>query len=227
MAVPQWDEEMKFELFRLKSELRLDNFRVLAMPLGLGAITREPSSREAPLFPAAAVPPVPASAYQASVLVAPPTIPTKPMPPPTPIQMRLEPVTSHQEGEDAVDEYGEGFETFHRSLWARINRFVLVHMLDLLFVGMCVLLGFGMLGWIIDPAHMSFRWEVLSQAAPLALVQKLRVWALILGLYLVFTLYWLFFKFVSGQTLGETCVDNFREGEEPLQAHEAQDSAKT
>ncbi|RZA12990.1 MAG: hypothetical protein EOP10_30505, partial [Proteobacteria bacterium] len=47
MTLPRWDEEMKFELLRLKSELRPENFRVLHAPIGLGRITKidEPAAQ--------------------------------------------------------------------------------------------------------------------------------------------------------------------------------------
>src|SRR5690606_16359161 len=43
MSLPRWDDDMKFELLRLKSELKPENFRVLHTPIGIGAVTKAPA----------------------------------------------------------------------------------------------------------------------------------------------------------------------------------------
>jgi hypothetical protein len=85
---------------------------------------------------------------------------------------------------------------------------------DLGFVGLCLGLGFIVLGFVIDPANMSFHPKILVQAMPVQVLRQVHGWALLIGVYIVFGCYWLFFRFVSGPTLGETCLHNFSHGDE-------------
>ncbi len=73
MSLPRWDDEMKFELFRLKSELRPENFRVLAPPLGIGHMKPEgQTSVSKALYPALAAAPLPQSTISPSPGQVPP-----------------------------------------------------------------------------------------------------------------------------------------------------------
>ncbi len=231
MSQPQWDEEMKFELFRLKSDLRIENFRVLATPLGLGQVQQDAAEAESPLFPSPPLAtPVPAAAFQASVLLNAPPIPTKPLPPPQAIAMPLTRVENFEPIEENLDEQMTAYSQdslVYQPRWIIYSRFILGHSLDLLFVGSSLAIGLLVLTWVTDPTHMSLDWSLLSQAFPINLLQKMRLWALLAGLYLVFTVYWLFFRFVSGQTLGESCVHSFSQDEEALSPQPSKLSEKT
>jgi hypothetical protein len=95
---------------------------------------------------------------------------------------------------------------------------VLSHCVDLGFVGLCLGMGFIVLGFVIDPANMSLHPNILLQAAPVQVLKQVHGWALLIGVYIVFGGYWLFFRFISGATLGETCLHNFSHDEEPSRA---------
>jgi hypothetical protein len=213
MSGLRWDEEMKFELFRLRSELRSENFRVLANPLGLGTIqvSRERSDR--PLYPPMRVPlplqmPDPLKDQNQQGRRAKPVevfpweqlrgdksqkllVPEEPMP-----QL---PLDSFERGPTLAT--GDG-----HSMSKRAVRWALVHFLDLSFVLLCLTLGLIALGFILDPQHMSWTPEHLAQAIPLQVLSHLQPWMLLIAVYLIFGLYWLFFKTVSGSTLGESCL---------------------
>ncbi len=52
MSLPKWDDEMKFELLRLKSELKPENFRSLHRPIGLGKLTKKSAQKNLAHSPA-------------------------------------------------------------------------------------------------------------------------------------------------------------------------------
>ena len=219
MQHPLWDDEMKFELFRFRSELKAENIRVLAEPMGLGLVKRESTAGRS-LYPQLAQKPL-AYEQQASKNLKPKLTaanPTK-INYPTPSEM---PATSLQASAvpsipnpaQAVIASSERPEA-PRNRWLSL---MLSHCVDLGFVGLCLGLGFVVLGLVIDPQNMSFQPEILAQSVPIQVLRQVNGWALLLGIYAVFSCYWLFFKFVSGATLGETCLHNFSHDDETSRA---------
>ena len=183
MTLPRWDDEMKFELLRLKSELRSENFRVLHAPIGLGALKKNAIDIASfpHLKPAAAADnrrrndlPHTAESKLGSVPALPP-IPSFPS------------------------------ASSSRSL----SKLLIIHSLDLGFVTVTLGLGLLLASWLIDPGHVSDNPDLLRQALPMHFVIKSSVAWLVAGLYGFFSVYWLFFKLVSGSTLGESFLDNF------------------
>lgn len=207
MSLPRWDDEMKFELFRLKSELRPENFRVLAPPLGIGHIKQEARVGKA-LYPSLPSAPLPQSTIGSPSLPAPPPIAaTLPL---TPVHEATRAPAEPESLGSTYLSYAGGAQSQHTaSRPARMVRAIFIHVLDLGFVGLCLALGFVVLGLIIDPTNMSFELDILGQSVPAQVLHKMQGWTVLIGVYMVFTLYWLFFKLVSGATLGESCLHNF------------------
>lgn len=202
MSLPRWDEEMKFELLRLKSELRPENFRVLHQPLGLGTMRVEALQTQASLFPH----------LGREAAKAEPWLGTQAMSP----SERLNPPLTTNEPPASLLRAAKvqpSLAKAPRSSVARLTRAVLVHVLDLSFVCLSLSLGLILLSWVVDPGHMSFNLDTLKEAGPLQFLQKLQTLALVLGVYTSFVLYWIFFKVVSGSTLGETCFDLMKDTE--------------
>ena len=242
MNGPRWDDEMKFELFRLRSELRTENFRVLATPLGLGRMRVEKERSEKPLYPPMRVflPVRPALAAQSKgqALQIPGTrgladtasISQESRAPAIrrdiaqPASMPTDrPLASFPAATTTDNSRDKGSSFTHRP-WLR---WVFVHLLDLGFVMICLALGLVALGFILDPSNMSWTPEHLGQAVPLQILRRLQSWMLVIGIYMVFAIYWLFFKFVSGATLGETCLPKFVADEEQVAAAPDNTSGET
>jgi hypothetical protein len=218
MQHPLWDDEMKFELFRFRSELKTENIRVLAEPLGLGLVKRE-SSQGRSLYPQLAHAPMQPETAPAKNLKTKATPAAVPMNYPTPSEM---PAASLQTSavppipnpEQPMIARADRQETPMRR-WLFL---LLSHCVDLGFVGLCLGLGFIVLGFVIDPANMSLHPKILLEAAPVQVLRQVHGLALMIGVYVVFGCYWLFFRFVSGATLGETCLHNFSHDAEPPRA---------
>jgi hypothetical protein len=218
MQHPLWDDEMKFELFRFRSELKTENIRVLAEPLGLGLVKRE-SSQGRSLYPQLAHAPMQPETTPAKNLKTKATPAPAPMNYPTPGEM---PAASLQTSPiPAIPNPQQPLMPMADRPGIPVRRWLfllLSHCVDLCFVGLCLGLGFIVLGFVIDPAHMSLHPKNLLQAAPVQVLRQVHAWALIVGVYIVFGCYWLFFRFVSGATLGETCLHNFSHDFEPPSA---------
>ena len=224
MSLPQWDDEMKFELFRLKSELRTENFRVLSAPLGLGRITTEPTSRDTLLYAPMQPLVVPLCENQGGSHVPASLPPTKIASRAATHPMALEPMDSLVTKPTFQEEQSIR-EEFMPSNVGRWLRPLFAHSLDLLFIGYCLSLGLLLLGWIVDPMHLTLNFDDLAQLAPLEVLKKMRAPTLLGGLYGFFTIYWLFFRFVSGQTLGENWVSYLHQDQKVLSGLSGKDSA--
>jgi hypothetical protein len=228
MQHPLWDDEMKFELFRFRSELKAENIRVLAEPMGLGLVKREASTGRS-LYPQLAQKPLDSDQQASKNLKSKPTLAPPPhLSYPTPSEM---PAKSLQTSAVAAtpNPTQTAVASPQRSEVPK-NRWLslmLSHGVDLGFVGLCLGLGFVVLGLVIDPQNMSFQPKILAQAAPFQLLRQVNGWVLLLGVYAVFSCYWLFFKFVSGATLGETCLHNFSHDDEPSRAAVGKGSGDT
>lgn len=191
MSLPRWDDEMKFELLRLKSELKPENFRVLHQPMGLGTLTKKPSSNKNPITEStknlrASPSPLEARPSSPKLRSAPQAAPI-----PTPV-VRTKPQSA-------------------------LLRTFFVHALDISFVLLTVVIGVLLTIWVIDPTHFSKNPELLKRSIPVQFISKNSALALVAGLYAFFSLYWLFFKLVSGSTLGESFLENFRTSHNPRQ----------
>lgn len=204
MTLPKWDEEMKFELLRLKSELRSENFRVLHTPIGLGRLTASdiesgPELKSAPSshsFHSAMSEHQRMQCAQPSIesrLAAVPSLPPLPT---------------------------KSVSSMSRSL----TKILIIHTLDVGFVVMTLGLGLLLATWLIDPGHVPTNPELLKQATPLRFLLENNLFVLALGLYGFFSLYWLFFKLVSGSTLGESFLDNFWSLQNPRRTASVKDS---
>jgi hypothetical protein len=218
MQHPLWDDEMKFELFRFRSELKTENIRVLAEPMGLGLVKRE-SSQGRSLYPQLAHTPMHPETTAAKNLKTKATPAPTPMNYPAPSEMpaaslQTSPVPSIPNPQQPIIPMADRPQPSIRR-WLFL---VLSHCVDLGFVGLCLGLGFIVLGFVIDPANMSLHPKILMEAAPVQVLRQVHGWALLIGVYLVFGCYWLFFRFVSGATLGETCLHNFSHDVEPPRA---------
>lgn len=192
MNLPRWDDDMKFELLRLKSELKPENFRVLHHPMGLGTVTKKISPQSTKLVKV----PHPSAAQTQARPVQRPRETQAPARVPAP---RPRPRKS-------------------------FTRLVFIHALDLAFVALTIGLGLLLASWVIDPKHVSENPQLLKKAIPLQFLTKNNAFALVAGLYGFFSLYWLFFKFVSGSTLGESFLDNFWTLQNPRERASAKDS---
>lgn len=220
MSGPRWDDEMKFELFRLKSELRSENFRVLATPLGLGRIKADPSQARRPersLYPTltkSSAEPLSGPSTQPSPEALFPR-PQRPVSRAVPVKLNMDSprrTLTHESEEIDLSALASPLMVDERPHFGfKLSHFLLAHLLDLSFVGLCLGLGFVVLVLILDPSHLSLGPEGLLESVPMQVLQRLEIWAIALGVYTVFGLYWLFFKLVSGSTLGESCVNNFRQ----------------
>ncbi len=198
MILPQWDSDMKFELLRLKSELRAENFRALHHPIGLGHPTASRQESQGTSLS-------PLSGPSARSTVGPaPVAPRLGAAPPLPLPSL--PMNSAS--------------PMPRSL----TKIFFIHFLDIVFV--LITLGLGLLFacWLIDPGHVPWSPEQLKQASPLRFLREVHVVGLMLALYSFFSLYWLFFKLVSGSTLGESFLDNFWTLQKPRTAASIKDS---
>lgn len=210
MSGPRWDEEMKFELLRLRSEMRSENFRVLATPLGLGRISVPQTAAKKSLYP---------------VLRTPSSLkPPRPAPADSSRETAASPQSQAMMPISALEQLQEGTATQKRRSFlpqTRLGRMLhplSIHMLDLGFVLLCLGMGLVVLGFILDPTQMSWRPEQLAQALPIQMLQRLQAWTLIVGVYLIFGLYWLFFKIVSGHTLGESLWPKFSAADKEVAA---------
>jgi len=215
MQHPHWDDEMKFELFRFRSELKTENIRVLAEPMGLGLVKHE-SNKGRSLYPQLAHAPMQSETAATKNLKARSTPTPIPMNYPTPSEMpaaslQTSPVPSIPNPQQPMIPRAASRAT----PWRRWFLLLLSHCVDLGFVGLCLGMGFIVLGFVIDPTNMSLHPKILMQAAPVQVLRQVHGLALLIGVYLVFGCYWLFFRFVSGATLGETCLHNFSHGDEP------------
>jgi hypothetical protein len=209
MQHPHWDDEMKFELFRFRSELKTENIRVLAEPLGLGLVKHENNAGRS-LYPQLAHAPMQSETAATKNLKTKSTPTPNPMSYPTPSAM---PAASLSAGSvPPMPNSQQPLMTVaagRASSWRRFFWPLLSHCVDLGFVGLCLGMGFVVLGFVIDPTNMSWQPKILMQAAPFQVLRQVHGWALLIGVYVVFGCYWLFFRFVSGGTLGETCLHNF------------------
>ncbi len=184
MSLPRWDDEMKFELLRLKTELKPENFRALHRPIGLGISTKknQTPSKLPHLAPKTNTAQVHEGSRQA--------------------QMRFRP-QSITERQDAPRQVAPSFSQ-------KLLRLLAIHTLDILFV--VITLGVGLLAaaWILDPASVSTDPLLLKEAAPVRILLKSKGFMILLGVYGFFSVYWLFFKIATGATLGESFLGNFR-----------------
>jgi hypothetical protein len=216
MQHPLWDDEMKFELFRFRSELKTEHIRVLAEPLGLGLVKRE-SSQGRSLYPQLAHAPMQPETAAAKNLKAKATPAAVPMNYPTPSEMpaaslQASPVPPISNPDQALMPRADRPQQSAPRRWLFL---LLSHCVDLGFVGLCLGLGFIVLGFVIDPANMSLHPKILLEAAPAQVLRQVHGLALMVGVYVVFGCYWFFFRIVSGATLGETCLHNFSHDSEP------------
>ncbi|RZA23964.1 MAG: hypothetical protein EOP10_11295 [Proteobacteria bacterium] len=190
MTLPRWDDDMKFELLRLKNDLKAENFRALHNPIGLRPITRKSETK----IPRSISPMAPVSVKPPSRF-RPETLPT-----------------------------GLSPDLPQRAHSKSFSRLLVIHALDIAFVLLTIGLGLLLATWVIDPKHISKNPVLLKQAAPLLFLTKSNAFALVALLYGFFSLYWLFFKLVTGSTLGESFLDNFRTLQNPRRQASAKDS---
>jgi len=236
MTLPKWDEEMKYELLRLKSELRSDNFRVLHNPIGLGRLSGGDGSSfggkelfpmpklAQPLFAPPHDGPAPLAAplrkdrdkdreKESGLLAAIPPLPPLPPLPQTqsqsqaPMPLKAQAVASPLPTQLPLPLPPLSAEGL--SLSSRVMKKAIAHSLDLTFVVMTLGLGLLLATWLIGPVNVSENPDHLKHAAPLRFLMESSTLALVLGVYGFFSFYWLFFKLVSGSTLGESFLDNF------------------
>ena len=227
MQHPQWDDEMKFELFRFRSELRVENIRVLAPPLGLGLLPLEPQL-ERSLYPQLAQLPA-TSAFDANAFSktqrAPQVAylaPTNEMPASALHRSEVQSVQHIQEHiAHGQEPQAENHLIFR--LWQQF----LAHCIDLAFIGLCLAMGCIVLTAMLDPSSLSFRPNILAQSVTLQFLAKQSAWIVLIAAYCLFTCYWVLFKIVSGTTLGESCLHNFSHVEEQLQAPLGKGSSDT
>ncbi|MBC7658201.1 MAG: hypothetical protein H7249_00680 [Chitinophagaceae bacterium] len=205
MTLPRWDEDMKFELLKLKSELRPENFRVLHAPLGLGRLTKSDAvtALKEPVFPHLALPQHPEGILDTNKGTSSKAI-----------EARLAAIPSLPELPSHATV----------SLSRRFSKLLIIHTLDVGFVVMTVALGLLLASWLIDPSHVSENPELLKQATPIRFLAESNAVTIVLGLYGFFSLYWLFFKLVSGSTLGESFLDNFWSLQNPRRTALGKDS---
>lgn len=234
MSGPRWDDEMKFELFRLKSELRSENFRVLATPLGLGRLMADPQQARRPersLYPSLTRTTEPLAAQTLTRTAEPQLFPRPARAILRPIQVTAEPIRrtlTHETEELDLSALASPLMVEEKPHFGfKLSHFLLAHILDLTFVGICLALGFVVLVLILDPGHLSLAPDGLLESVPMQVLRRLETWTLCLGVYVVFGLYWLFFKLVSGSTLGESCVNNFRQRELEMAAAPGNASTET
>lgn len=211
MTLPKWDDEMKFELLRLKSELRPDNFRVLHNPIGLGRIAKSDEAQAVE----ALHPNLLASARAPASLHIPDALrQTRANEPQSSIESRLAAVPSLP---PLPTKSGS-------PLGRSLTKIFLIHLLDVAFVLMTLGLGLLLATWLIDPGHVPPNTDLLKQATPMRFLFESNLLFLVLGLYGFFSLYWLFFKLVSGSTLGESFLDNFWSLQNPRRTASVKDS---
>lgn len=221
MKHPQWDDEMKFELFRFRSELRIEDIRVLAQPLGLGLLPLEPEEARS-LYPKLAAPNLngdtPARAFQQLRQSTAVLQPSRPKAQDMKVSSQLRPETLPQRDLHSIQQAEPAFRKLKgssaKSRWLYL---VLAHCVDLGFIGVCLAMGFLVLIGMIDPSSLSLKPHILSQSLPLQFLSHISPWLILLGVYVIFACYWLFFKIISGLTLGETYLHNFNHGSDQLQ----------
>ncbi len=218
MTLPRWDEDMKYELLRLKSELRSDSFRVLHTPLGLGRVVG--SEQKAALSTGSELYALPLS----QVLFTPPSEHT--------VHQELEAAREAALAAAQAQVQAPALSLpvlseplpLPTSLAQRLVKILIVHSLDLGFVVVTLGLGLLLATWLIDPGNVSENPNLLKHAAPLRFLLGSNTLALVLGVYGFFSFYWLFFKLVSGSTLAESFLDNFWSLQNPRKAPSVKDS---
>jgi hypothetical protein len=225
MTLPRWDDEMRFELLRLKNELKAENFRILHHPIGLRAVAKVQEARaQTPQIPLPMTRSASLSQSQTkshSSLSLSQSTANAPSKAPASANKRINQTSRFRPSARA-----EG--ALHLTALARvqlgITKRLVIHALDIVFVSMTIGLGLLLASWITDPTHLSKNPELLRQTPPLRFLMHSNVILLVALLYGFFSLYWLFFKLVTGSTLGESFLDNFRNLQNPRGGASAKDS---
>src|SRR6478735_6923698 len=147
MQHPLWDDEMKFELFRFRSELKTESIRVLAEPMGLGLVKRE-NVQGRSLYPQLAHKPIdPETTPQKFIKAKAAPTPAQ-MHYPTPSEM---PAASLQTSAiPSIPNNKQPMRPMADKARAPMGRWLfllLSHFVDLGFVGLCLGMGFVVLGF--------------------------------------------------------------------------------
>lgn len=215
MSLPRWDDEMKFELLRLKSELRPESFRVLHTPMGIGVSTKR---QDTPNPRGVHLPHLTKSTQRLAGTSPEAKHPSVARSPKASEQKRSEPKAKLNTPVAVAPLPTKKFS----NRWPKL---LLVHALDLAFVLLTLGLGLLLANWFIDPKNFSANPGVLKQAFPLQLLIKSHGFKLLLGLYAFFSVYWLFFKLVTGSTLGESFFGNIGPLQNPRDTAPVKDSS--
>lgn len=79
----------------------------------------------------------------------------------------------------------------------------IAHAVDLIVVMMSLMIAMIVTGWVFTPEGEQWSFSVFSNWDPLKIVAGIHPILILFVVYAIFGIYWLFFKFVSGATLGQ------------------------
>ncbi len=83
------------------------------------------------------------------------------------------------------------------------QRFAIAHLADLVVVGMSLLVAFAVASVFFAPFRTMARPAAFLQWEPVKFVLEMSAWQTVAALYGIFAMYWLVFRIVVGNTLGQ------------------------
>lgn len=174
MSNLEWNDELRMELLRLKAEISPENLRVLSKGLGLGVTGKR-------------VVTVVESNDDVS-FSKPPVGEAQP-------QQNFDQVI-HPRSQPEVPEL--------QPFWGRIKRVLLVHLVDLTFIVLCLMLGALSLAFVFQWGGLGTNyWQQLQD-----FLKNQGYVFLASAIYGLFVVYFIFFRTFLGKTLGEELISS-------------------
>jgi hypothetical protein len=192
MSSADWDEQMREDLVRLKNELNSQSIKVLGPGFGFGRFkpNQEPApGSESTSFQAEAIRDTARPRRQTSAGFSSATM-DRPKTSPTP------------RPEQAFDRTHLEKKTNYKRK-PIFYKFLKIHFVDIMFVSVTLFMVLCGIGIVLERQALTWDWSDFDRLLPFRLIQQTPWYGVVGGIYLVFVVYWLFFKVIVGQTLGE------------------------
>jgi len=188
VGYPPSNDPFGAELRRLAENLDRGRIRAVSPGLGIGKVTKSANAHlnQAPIH-------YPETRFSEAQLAALAQLPEAPSRRPAPFidyQLALSEAIRPQGG---------------RGL--RLLKLVAAHSLDLFVVGLSLFATLVVMGYWLAPASAGFSLRNLGGWMPFRLLLQSSLLSVIFSLYVLFLFYWGLFKLITGETLGQSCVE--------------------
>jgi len=205
MAGNDWDNHLQLDLVRLKSELSAQSIRVIGPGLGFGHFYQKDRSHDQPPHAAhhfANSQPLKPRGFDETHLQA-----RKKIPP-----IGRETTMGNAAVQQMAQDFAVPASAHPRERNAKIQenhlfyKFVKSYIVDIVFVTGTLLVVLCGIGLAFDGHHLVWNWQELQGWLPIRFLVESSKILMGVGFVGVFLVYWLFFKFVAGHTLGESLI---------------------